>query len=236
MVQVLPYVQSPLEQLTPHLAQFGANIGEGLARRAVSKQDEAAYKQFETAKTPMEQVNAYLKFSPETQKAIGPVISSLIKNKQEGESSSQNIQGSFENLVGLLGSENIGVRTNLAQFFGDKALSEQAEFENSKINLIAELRDRVNKGVLSNQKFNYLIERLPKFNERKASIRGKLLGVGKELGLDISSLGGEEKDGESEIKIGQEFEKLPPAEGVPNGIIRSGNKRYKSDGKTWKQI
>lgn len=32
-VQVLPYVQTPLEQLTPHLAQFGANIGEGFARR-----------------------------------------------------------------------------------------------------------------------------------------------------------------------------------------------------------
>jgi len=33
MVQVLPYVPSPLEQLTPHLAQFGANIAEGFEKK-----------------------------------------------------------------------------------------------------------------------------------------------------------------------------------------------------------
>lgn len=42
-VQVLPYVPTPLEQLTPHLAQFGANIGEGLARRQAKKEYEKFY-------------------------------------------------------------------------------------------------------------------------------------------------------------------------------------------------
>lgn len=37
MVQILPYVQSPLEQLSPYIAQAAGNIGSGFAQRSALK-------------------------------------------------------------------------------------------------------------------------------------------------------------------------------------------------------
>ena len=89
MVQVLPYVPSPLEQLTPHLAQFGANIGEGLARRAVNKQDQAAFKEFETADTDIAKFSALSKLSTERLKAVTPLYSSFMKTQAKSQELAQ---------------------------------------------------------------------------------------------------------------------------------------------------
>ena len=42
-VQVIPYVPSPLEELTPYIAQFGGEIAKGLKQRRDNLNDEKVF-------------------------------------------------------------------------------------------------------------------------------------------------------------------------------------------------
>lgn len=106
------------------------------------------------------------------------------------------LASTFSRLVDLTKSPNIGIRTNPKQFLGSKAVEEQSEFTSLKAELVGSLRELVNRGALTNQKFNYIVNTLlPQHNDRQASIRGKLKGIAKilgvepeEIGIDISSI------------------------------------------------
>lgn len=124
------------------------------------------------------------------------VVTAHLKNKGQDQGSKEGMQASLDRMLELSKSKNIGIRTNPKQFFSDKAVGEQAEFESSKAGLIAALRDKVNKGVLSNQKFDYIVNHLlPTHNERQAAIRGKLKSIARETGLKFPGL---EEGGEKE--------------------------------------
>lgn len=47
MVQVLPYVQSPLEQLNPYIQQASSQIGAGLQNRAINKRTQSILSQLQ---------------------------------------------------------------------------------------------------------------------------------------------------------------------------------------------
>lgn len=70
-----------------------------------------------------------------------------------------------------------------------KGAGNRAEFESQKASLISLLRDKVNKGVLTNQKFEFIKnELLPSHGDRKEIKRRKLKAIGEQLGLDVSAL------------------------------------------------
>lgn len=79
MVQILPYVQSPLEQLAPHINQAVGSVAQGIGQWRKNKSDAAIDEQIANAKTDMEAFNAFSKYSPEKQKNLSPVFEQLIK-------------------------------------------------------------------------------------------------------------------------------------------------------------
>jgi len=112
-------------------------------------------------------------------------------------------QGSFDDMVDL--TQKLGY-----SFFENPNLSptkgkERAQFEASKGSLIGDIKDRVNKGILSNQKFNYIKnELLPSHKDTQEVKIGKLKAVAKELNLDSSSLDEAFPDIDEFVPSGQE--------------------------------
>lgn len=102
----------------------------------------------------------------------------------------QKLQDTFSRMVELARSPNIGIRTTPQQFLGGKAQEEQSEFTSLKAELVGALREMVNRGALTNQKFKYITEKLlPEHNDRQAKIRGKLKGIAQVLGVDPEEVG-----------------------------------------------
>lgn len=245
MVQVLPYIQSPLEQLQPYIQNFAQTIGHGLRQRGINRQNEGAMAAFQTAQTPMEQISAFSKFHPDTQKNLSPLVTQLIKNsqskKEEQMISDEAIDSSLNTIENLLDtSSSVGLSANPMDYFSDQALEDKGQWDTAKLNLIAALRDKVNKGVLTNQKFKFIIDSMPDFHSRKATSSGKLKELRKQL-LPSEQSEGKMRKAENksipEFKIGQTFDKMPRAEDVPAGsVINDGNKRYRSNGTIWQEI
>lgn len=130
-----------------------------------------------------------------------------------------------------------------------KGVQNRALFNTLRSKFESVLLPMVNKGTLAKQRFDYIMSLIPKADESQRAIGGKLYALGHELGFDTSVLeeipwlkkgveeieGGKEVQGKT-LEVGEKLSNLPSASEVPNGIIRKGNKRYISDGKTWKEM
>ena len=58
MVQILPYVQSPLEQLTPHIAQAATHVTEGFKKQRENRLIQANEKILNDPNSSVIQKNA----------------------------------------------------------------------------------------------------------------------------------------------------------------------------------
>jgi hypothetical protein len=96
-------------------------------------------------------------------------------------------QDAFEDMVGLI--DKVGYSLLSDPNYSPTKKRERGQFEASKGSLIGIIKDKVNKGVLSNQKFNYIKnELLPSHKDSQEVKIGKLKAVAKELDLDASNL------------------------------------------------
>ena len=176
------------------------------------------------------------------------IVAAHLKKSGKQEADKTAVQGSLNRMLELANSDNLGIRTWPNQWLSDEATGEQAEFESNKASLIAALREKVNKGTFSNQKFDYIVNKLlPKHNDRQSVIKKKLKAIGEQLDLDIPGMEKKEEKGPSKVnpqaaqepqklKEGTTFESLPKAADHPNAILSKNGKRYVSDGKTWKEM
>src|SRR5690242_337200 len=93
MVQVLPYVQSPLEQLNPYIQQ-AAQVGGGLARSYLSQRGDATVLQQIQEKAasgtgnPLEYATLWGRLSEGARKKYEPLLQSQLK-MQEAQTQSQ---------------------------------------------------------------------------------------------------------------------------------------------------
>lgn len=119
-----------------------------------------------------------------------PFANILQQQKKEAKSEYETriaSQDAFDDMVNL--TSKIGFSLISDPNYSVSKKRERSQFEASKGALIGQLKDRVNKGVLSNQKFNFIKdELLPSHKDSREVKIGKLKAVGKELGVDTSQL------------------------------------------------
>lgn len=102
-------------------------------------------------------------------------------------------QKSFNTLVELI--PKVGRGSSIQSLFGGETAEHYGEFQSVLGGLEAALVDKVNRGTLSNARFEYITNTLlPKPTDTQAEIKGKLTGLAKILGLDSSLLTGETKE------------------------------------------
>lgn len=116
----------------------------------------------------------------------------IAKHKEKSETK-QRSQEAFDRMSEILNSGNIGfgskIKSHIPTEKGAEAAESVGEFESLSGALESMLVEMVNKGTLSNTRFKYITETLlPKPDDREATIRGKLKGLSKELGLNPKSL------------------------------------------------
>lgn len=109
--------------------------------------------------------------------------------KLEEDESKQITQDAFNRLVDLYPS--LGRGSNIMGMFGGKTAEKSGEFTSLTGALESHLVEMVNKGTLSNARFNYITETLlPKPTDTRDTIKGKLKGLAQILNLDSGKLGG----------------------------------------------
>jgi hypothetical protein len=110
-------------------------------------------------------------------------------------------QKAFNQMASILNKENVGPIAkgkSLIPFIGSKEAEDIGKFGSLTGGLESMLVEMVNKGTLSNTRFNYITETLlPKPTDRIDTIRGKLKGLAEILGLDASALEGMVGNGEN---------------------------------------
>lgn len=116
----------------------------------------------------------------------------LSKQREKSETRERS-QQAFDRMGELLNSGDLGIGSKIKSMVptekGARTAETIGEFESLSGALESMLVEMVNKGTLSNTRFRYITETLlPKPNDREATIRGKLKGLSKELGLNPKSL------------------------------------------------
>lgn len=121
------------------------------------------------------------------QQGISGALSQMLRQKQESQMNKGVLQGSLDRLSEL--SSQIGYSALPISFHGEESAGNRAEFESQKASLIAALRDQVNKGVLTNRKFDYIVkDLLPSHGDRKVVKERKLKAIAEQLELQPPAL------------------------------------------------
>ena len=142
-------------------------------------------------------------------------IKSVLKEKKGQEKGGlekkahETTQRAFNSLASLI--PKVGRSRILESTFGGETAGSFAEFTSLTGALEALLVEQVNRGALSNTRFNYIKnDLLPKPGDSQAEIRGKLKGLATDLNLDPAELGVEGEKATNK---------------VPEGKIRVKNKK-----------
>ena len=125
-------------------------------------------------------------------RAVEGILKAQKENRKikDEEKSFETTQKSYDKLVNLI--EKVGVSGAITSQFGGEDAEAYAEFTSLTGAIESLLVEKVNRGTLSNTRFNYITkDLLPKPNDSQATIRGKLRGLATILNLDSSKLTGE---------------------------------------------
>ena len=122
------------------------------------------------------------------QKIQSEIAKAHFRKRQEEGIDKEVLQTTFDDLVKL--SDEIGYSPLSENFaLSSEAAGKRGEFETLKAPLIAAMRDMVNKGILSNQKFQHIVNKLlPAQGDRKSVKKRKLSAIAKELKLNSGGL------------------------------------------------
>jgi hypothetical protein len=180
MVQVLPYVQTPLEQLTPYITQAAGHVGTAIRQHGINKSDQSilAQLQSQTQDGQVSPVNFYTqwgKLSEGARKKYEPFLQSHLRtqeaqakeeiktrgalNKEEAEKKVlQKEIGTGLDRLEELSSKYVGNYNIKNKLLGELPFTETAEKREELDKLGIWEADRVythfNKGVLNQAKWN----------------------------------------------------------------------------------
>lgn len=137
------------------------------------------------------------------------------KEKEKDKIVNDRAQNAFNRLAELIpkvGRSNVGY-----SYLGGKSSEAFGEFTSSLGLLESALADLVSRGKMTDTRFRYITQQLlPTPSDTQATIRGKMRGLARDLGLDPKILG---------VEPGAEKEKKDPHEGMvkvrdPQGVLR----------------
>lgn len=98
-------------------------------------------------------------------------------------------QKAFDEMAYLVNKGNLGRGSNITSELSDEATEDYASFKSANAALEGILSDLVSNGKLTDVRFNYIVdELLPKPNDRKSAIKGKMKSIALIVGLDPSAL------------------------------------------------
>lgn len=124
-----------------------------------------------------------------------------LKEDKAGPSDTRIAQSSYNRLVDILKDNRIGYGSEFTSYVNGNTAEDIGEFKTLLGTMESILKEKVSKGVLSKDRFNYIIkELLPTPYDRQATIRGKLKGLAQVLELDSSRLTGKKSKTEPEIE------------------------------------
>ena len=137
------------------------------------------------------------------------------KEKEKDKIVNDRAQNAFNRLAELIpkvGRSNVGY-----SYLGGKSSESFGEFTSSLGLLESALADLVSRGKMTDTRFRYITQQLlPTPSDTQATLRGKMRGLARDLGLDPKILG---------VEAGAEKEKKDPHEGMvqmrdPQGVLR----------------
>lgn len=112
------------------------------------------------------------------QKGVGDLISNLMGARQ-----SHPAQEVFNEMAGMVSGDEAGIGVSPLTFLGlDRSgVENRNKFNSMRARMESILVPMVNKGNLSNTRFNFIMEQIPKASDSQRAIAGKLQGLSKAL-------------------------------------------------------
>lgn len=195
MVQVLPYVPSFLEQISPQLNQILGGISTGVGAHYRNKADQSILSELQSGNTnPINYPDLWSRLSPETREIHEPFLQSNLRmreaeNKEEikRRSAQAEKQETREELIPV--SQNISSLIDKAAY-GAGSIQDMAELDTSGFWFTDKVYTHFNKGVVSNIRFENMKNELsPNSRQRPSVNRARLASLTRMAGLpsDISS-------------------------------------------------
>lgn len=206
-VQVLPYVQSALEQLNPYIQQAASGISGALQNRAVNKRTQSILSQLEnpelsqiqqatlSAQLPPQEASNFLnarkiQATENAQNAKIQATQQAAQQKQQQDAIAKGEQAKkTEAIYGTALSlvNDIGKAGKLQHIInpGDLAAKKQ-KLESLRPYFEGILKEQVSSGQLSNSRFEFIIDSLFGKDKSYAENIGALQGLAENLGLDVA--------------------------------------------------
>lgn len=209
MVSILPAEDSFGSSLGSLL---GGGIGFGIGNKMQQFQQQKQRKQQSSALSklldmPEEHHESFMSLDPEYQKLLAQ---SYLKQKEiekknqaksgvgapgkMGPEEKAAIQSTFDRMSSMIGGP---MQRRTGKFFptlDTASAEERGEFDTLGVQLESIFKDMVNKGTMSNSRFQFMLKNLPTSSDAPATQKGKLKAIAKMLELDLGNIGvGEQK-------------------------------------------
>lgn len=187
MVQILPYIESPLQQLAPHIQQAAGALGTGLGQRAKQSSDASIMAQLENA-TPMQITQLIPKLSEDKQKQVLPLYSPYLKEDAKTKAQLGSGEGlsdqDYSKIISDLKNDLIEGKAGMAQWLksfipgapGAAARKNTSRFQAQATALLG-LAQRValKQGIRNQREFQTFLDRtIPNKNDTVETAQGKL--------------------------------------------------------------
>lgn len=163
MAQVLPYVQSPLEQLTPYIGQLGEGVREIGTKIANNRKSENFNKIINDPNSSDIQIaNAFSQLPKDIKESSGPLYTQALRNRGQAAQqagkvneglNTQGFKSSASRLRELLPKTGSSV---FVSFPGTQTYQDRAEFDKLGFLLADNVYTHFNKGALTDKKFDYV--------------------------------------------------------------------------------
>lgn len=197
-IQTLPYQQTPLEQLMPHVEQAVGDLSTGFGKYLSNKKDVSILEQIKSAQTPMEQMSLIMQLSPQKQAVAAPLITAYSRGQTKGQPTAKDLmtiekeKGKYQGQMGAIdylreripytGSTAVPgpsflARGNVGAIVHPSGVAKRAEFQSAVAPLMSFLKDLDTRGNLPQGLFNKLMERLPDVELTEAENKGRINAI-----------------------------------------------------------
>lgn len=202
MVQILPYIPTPLEQLTPHIAQAAGSIGSAYGQHQRNKADQTILQQIQNIQSGQQGTSTidlpvlWNKLSPATRKTYEPFLQSELRKQEaasretdkretgklEKREKAESLLGTvkeMEDLIPYTGSTDIPWSPSfLGNSLNRGAVQKRATFDELAASAASFFRDLETKGQLPLGLYEKVIEpRLPSSKLSERQNKGRLEGL-----------------------------------------------------------
>ncbi len=194
MVQIIDRSPSFGSQLAQVLGQAGVNVAEGFAQRRSNQADERILQEFGNNPnlTPLQQIQAFAKLSPNKQQALSPLFGQYMKTQGVQQVANQKAQQEqseklkqqeqeqaewkavFDRLDKNLEYTGLKAFTPAASLPFTKTAQHREEFDVDAFQLERFARIAHTKGAMSTKIYESLLNKIPQAGLTKAQNRGRI--------------------------------------------------------------